>query len=459
MDQFDVLVIGGGPGGYVAAIQSALFGKKTAIVEKDNLGGVCLNWGCIPTKSLLRNAEIIRYLSKGDFFGFTIENTKVNYKKAYERSRKVSEKLVGGIGYLLKKNNITVVKGEAKFTGAKEIMVEGKKLTAKNIIIAAGSRPFPLPMLDYSQSNILNSKGALQLMEVPESIAIIGAGAIGMEFATIFSSYGAKVTVIEMMDRVLPNEDKDVSVLVEKEFKKQGIEVMTATKVTKVDNDGKLAKVTVEKVGKSSVLECAYVLGATGIKPNTDLLGLEKLGYNVDRRGYVEVDEHMRTNISGVYAIGDINGKLALAHTASAQGLLAVADICGKETQPINYNNIPKCTFAKPECASAGLSESKAKEQNYDVKTAVFPFGANGKAISYGEDIGFVKLVFDKKYGELLGVHMVGAHVTEMISAATGYLGLEVTVEELAHIIHPHPTMSEAMMEAAHVASGNPIHI
>lgn len=459
MEQFDVLVIGGGPGGYVAAIQSALSGKKTAIVEKENLGGVCLNWGCIPTKSLLRNAEVVRYLSEGDFFGFTTENTKADYKKAQERSRKVSAKLVGGIGYLMKKNNITVLKAEAKFTGAKEVTVDGKKITAKNIIIAAGSRPFPLPILDYSKSNILNSKGALQLTEVPESIVIIGAGAIGMEFATVFSSYGAKVTVVEMMDRVLPNEDKDISALVEKEFKKSGIEVMTGTKVAKVDNDGKLAKVTVEKDGKSSVIECAYVLGATGIKPNSDLLGLEKLGYKVDRRGYVEVDERMRTSVPGVYAIGDINGKLALAHTASAQGLLAVADICGKTTQPINYNNIPKCTFAKPECASAGLSEDKAKELKYDVDTAVFPFSANGKAISYGEDTGFVKLVFDKKYGELLGVHMVGAHVTEMISAAVAYLGLEVTVEELAGIIHPHPTMSEAIMEAAHAACGNPIHI
>lgn len=459
MEQFDVLVIGGGPGGYVAAIQSALAGKKTAVIEKENLGGVCLNWGCIPTKALLRNAEIVRYLSEGDFFGFTTENTKADYKKAQERSREVSARLVKGIAYLMKKDNIAVYKAEAVFTGPKEVQVDGKKLTAEHMIIAAGSRPFPLPVLDYSEKNILDSKGALQLTAVPESIVIIGAGAIGMEFATVFSSYGAKVTVVEMMERVLPNEDREVSALMEKEYKKQGVDICTGTKVTKVENDGKTARVTVEKDGKSREISCACVLGATGIKPNTDLLGLQKYGYKTDRRGYLEVDDRMRTNVQGVYAIGDINGKLALAHTASAQAGVAVADICKKPVTPIHYHNIPRCTFGKPECASAGLTEDKAREQGYDVKTAVFPFSAIGKAIAYGEDAGFVKLVFDKKYGELLGVHMVGAHVTEMIAAAVGYLGLEVTVDELAGIIHPHPTMSEAIMEAAHVADGHPIHI
>ena len=459
MEKFDVLVIGGGPGGYVAAITSALNGKKTAIVEKEELGGVCLNWGCIPTKALLRNAEVVRLASEGEKYGFSAGAITADYAKAQERSRAVSARLVGGVNYLMKKNSITVIRGEAKFISQKTVEVGGKRIEAENIIIAAGSRPFRLPMLDYSMANVLDSKKALQLKKAPKSIVIIGAGAIGMEFATVFNSYGSKVTVVEMLNAVLPNEDAEVSAAVEQEYKKRGIETLTGTKVTKVENDGKKARAKVENKNGTSVIECEYILGATGISPNSDLLGLEKLGYALDKRGYVMVDERMRTTVDGVYAIGDINGKLALAHAASAQGMAAVNDICGKPVAPINYDNIPKCTYGEPECASAGLSEAKAKERSYDVGTAVFPFSANGKAIAYGDDSGFVKIVFDKKYGELLGIHMVGAHVTEMISSAVGYLGLEMTIDELSKVIHPHPTMSEAIMEAAHLAEGKPIHI
>lgn len=461
MTNYDVIVVGGGPGGYVAAIKAALAGKKTAVVEKDNLGGVCLNWGCIPTKSLLRNAELVRDLGEGERFGFSVKDARADYGKAYERSRQVSARLVKGIEYLMKKNKITVYKDTASFAGKKELLLEKSKerLTAKNIIIATGSKPFALPILDYGKPNVLDSKKALQLEKAPESIIIIGAGAIGMEFATVFRSYGARVHIVEMLPRVLPNEDAEVSALVEKEFCKRGFDVHTGTKLVSVQNDGKTVKAEFEKDGKTFHIESEMILAATGVRPNTEGLNLEKAGFRLDRRGYLEIDDAMRTNVPGVYAIGDVTGKLALAHTASAQGMRAVEDICGKHSAPLNYDSIPKCTYALPEAASAGLTEEKAKEKGYDVKTAVFPLSANGKAISYGDDTGFVKLVYDQKYGQLLGVHMTGIHVTEMVWGAAAYLQMEMTVEEMARVVHPHPTVSEAIMEAAHIADGQPIHI
>ncbi|MEG1990782.1 MAG: dihydrolipoyl dehydrogenase [Christensenella sp.] len=461
MASYDVIVIGGGPGGYVAAIKAALGGKKTALVEKENLGGVCLNWGCIPTKSLLRNAEIVRDLAEGEKFGFSVGEIKTDYEKAQKRSRAVSARLVSGIEYLMKKNKITVYKDTARMSGKKELTLAGtgEKISGKNIIIATGSRPFALPMLDYAQANVLDSKKALQVTRAPKSIIIIGAGAIGMEFATVFSAYGAQVHVVEMLPRVLPNEDAEVSALVEKEFKKKGFDVHVGTKIVDVKNDGKKIKAQCEKDGKTFTIESEYILAATGIRPNTEDLNLKSFGVNINKRGYIEVDSNMRTNVQGIYAIGDVTGKLALAHTASAQGMHAVNDICGKRTEALNYNNIPKCTYAVPEVASAGLTEAKAKEEGYNVGTAVFPLSANGKAISYGDDTGFVKLVYDKKYGQLLGVHMAGIHVTEMVWGVVGYLGMEMTIEEMAEVVHPHPSVSEAIMEAAHMANGEPIHI
>lgn len=461
MANYDVIVIGGGPGGYVAAIKAALGGKKTALVEKEHLGGVCLNWGCIPTKSLLRNAEIVRDLSEGEKFGFSVGEIKTDYAAAQKRSREVSARLVKGIEYLMKKNKITVYKESARFSGKLELSLapSGEKLNAKNIIIATGSKPFALPMLDYSMPNVLDSKKALQVTKAPKSIIIVGAGAIGMEFATVFRSYGAQVHIVEMLPRVLPNEDAEISALVEKEFRKKGFDVHVGTKLTSVDNDGKTVKAQFEKDGKTFALESECILAATGVRPNTEELNLKSFGIKMDRRGYIEVDANMRTSVPGVYAIGDVTGKLALAHTASAQGMQAAGHICGKRTEPINYNNIPKCTYAVPEVASAGLTEAKAKEEGYQVGTAVFPLSANGKAISYGDDTGFVKLVYDKKYGQLLGAHMTGVHVTEMVWGIVGYLGMEMTVEEMAEVVHPHPTVSEAIMEAAHMASGEPIHI
>lgn len=461
MANYDVIVIGGGPGGYVAAIKAALGGQKTALVEKEHLGGVCLNWGCIPTKSLLRNAEIVRDLSEGEKFGFSVGEIRTDYAAAQKRSREVSARLVKGIEYLMKKNKITVYKESARFSGKLELSLtpSGEKLNAKNIIIATGSKPFALPMLDYSLPNVLDSKKALQVTKAPKSIIIVGAGAIGMEFATVFRSYGTEVHVVEMLPRVLPNEDAEISALVEKEFRKKGFGVYTGTKLTSVDNDGKTVKAQFEKDGKTFALESECIFAATGIRPNTEELNLKSFGIKMDGRGYIEVDENMRTSVPGVYAIGDVTGKLALAHTASAQGMQAVNHICGKRTEPLNYNNIPKCTYAVPEVASAGLTEAKAKEEGHQVGTAVFPLSANGKAISYGDDTGFIKLVYDKKYGQLLGAHMTGIHVTEMVWGIVGYLGMEMTVEEMAEVVHPHPTVSEAIMEAAHIASGEPIHI
>ncbi len=460
MTNYDVIVVGGGPGGYVAAIKAALAGKKTALVEKENLGGVCLNWGCIPTKALLRNAEIVRGLSEGEKFGFAVGGIKTDYEKAYTRSREVSARLVKGIGYLMKKNNIKVYRDSAAFTGRKELaLAGGEKLGAKNIIIATGSKPFALPMLDYSQPNVLDSKKALQLKAAPKSIVIIGAGAIGMEFATVFRSYGAQVHIVEMLPRVLPGEDEEISALVHKEFTKKGFDVHVGTKLIGVKNDGKKVKADLEKDGKPFCIESEMVLAATGVRPNTEGLNLQAFGFKLDRRGCIEVDSRMRTNVGGVYAIGDVTGKLALAHTASAQGMCAADDICGKPTQELSYDNIPKCTYTVPEVASAGLTEEKAKARGYDARSAVFPLSANGKAISYGDDTGFVKVVYDKKYGQLLGVHMAGIHVTEMIWGVVGYLQMEMTVEEMARVVHPHPTVSEAVMEAAHIANGEPIHI
>ena len=461
MESYDVIVIGGGPGGYVAAIKAALQGKKTAIVEKEHLGGVCLNWGCIPTKSLLRNAEVVRGLSEGKKFGFSVGEIKTDYAAAQKRSREVSARLVKGIEYLMKKNKITVYRESACFTSGKELTLSpsGKKLTAKNIIIATGSKPFALPMLDYSLANVLDSKKALQITKVPKSIIIIGAGAIGMEFATVFHSYGAEVHLVEMLPRVLPNEDTETSAFAEKELKKRGFDIHTGTKLVSVENDGKKVKATLEKNGKNFVLESEAILAATGIRPNTNELNLKAIGCKMDRRGYIEVDQRMRTSVPGVYAIGDVTGKLALAHTASAQGMVAIADICGQQAEKLDYNNIPKCTYIVPEVASAGLTMEKAKEKGFDAKEAIFPLSANGKAISYGDDAGFVKLVYDQKYGQLLGAHMMGIHVTEMIWGIVGYLGMEMTVDEMAKVVHPHPTVSEALMEAAHIACGQPIHI
>lgn len=461
MQNYDVVVLGGGPGGYVAAIRAASSGFNTALIEKDMLGGVCLNWGCIPTKSLLRNAEIIKLLNQSEMFGFELSDLKIKYAKAHERSRKVSAKLVKGIEYLMKKNKITVFKDTGRLVDPTKIILDqsGQLLTTKYIIIATGASPAKLSLLDYGMPGVIDSKKALQLESVPKSVSIVGAGAIGMEFATIFSSYGTKVSVIEVEESVLPHEDKDISDFIQKQYEDMGVQFFTETNICSVKETDNLLCIELQRKGETSYIETEFILSATGILPNTSNIGISACGVELDDRGYIVTEESMRTNQPNIYAIGDVTGKLTLAHVASAQALTAVEHICTGKVNPICYQNIPKCTYTEPEVASVGLTEQVARERGFLAESVVFPFSANGKAVSYGDDRGFAKLVYDKEHGQLLGVHMVGVHVTEMIWGIAGYLGMEMTIGEMKEIIHPHPSVSEVISEVAHLAYGEPIHI
>jgi len=459
MGTYDTIVIGGGPGGYVAAIKASQLGQKTAVVEAEHLGGICLNWGCIPTKSLLRNAEVVNVLKEGKTFGFSFDNLEIDYSVAQKRSRKVSSRLVKGIGFLMRKNNIDVIEGYGALKSNTEVEVNGEVHTAKNIIIATGARPRMLPGVEANGKTVLTYFEALKITKAPKSIVVIGAGAIGMEFSFVFNSYGSEVTVVEFMPAVLPLEDAEVSKEVAKHFKKQGITIKTGTKVEKIDDHGDSVTITVDKNGKQETIQADMVLVSIGVQPNSDKISVEAAGLAVNERGYIEVDDQLRTNVPNIYAIGDVTGKLALAHVASAQGLIAAEAIAGHDTRTLKYINMPRCTYTHPEVASVGLTEAEAKEQGYDVKTGKFSFQPNGKALGLNENYGFVKIVAESKYNEILGVHMVGPHVTEMLSGPTGMINLESTIEELAHTVHPHPTLSEVVMEAAHVALGEPIHI
>ena len=462
MKTYDLIVIGGGPGGYVAAIRGSQLGLKVALVEKDKLGGVCLNWGCIPTKSLIKNAEVISLLNEGKSFGFTFDKSslKVDYGAAQERSRQVSAKLVKGIEYLIKKNNIELYTGVAvlKDHTKVEIQPQGEIIEGKNIIIATGSRASLIPGVKADAENILTARRALELKKLPSKMIIVGAGAIGMEFAHIWSSYGVDVTIVEMAADVLPLEEKEVSAEVRKNFEKRGIKILTRTKVVKIESDSIGVTISVANDNKNEVLKSDMMLLSAGVKPNSEDLGLEKLSIKMER-GYIIIDEYMCTSITGIYAIGDVTGKMPLAHVASAQGIIAVEKIAGNEPRTLNYANMPRCTYCHPETASVGLTQAQALEKGYTLKIGNFPFQANGKAISIGETAGFVKIIAEAKYGEILGVHMVGSHVTEMIAGPTGLIALEATVEELANIVHPHPTLSEVIMEAAHAVEGKAIHI
>jgi len=458
MSNYDTIVIGGGPGGYVAAIRASQLGQKTALVEKQHLGGICLNWGCIPTKSLLRNAEVINLLGDGKKFGFKFDNLSIDYSVAHKRSRRVSQRLVKGVGFLMKKNKIDVLEGKGKLTNATEVEVNGERYQAKNIIIATGARARSIPGVEIDGERLLTYRHALELTEAPPSLVVVGAGAIGMEFAHVFHSYGAEVTVVEMLPNVLPLEDEEVSKEVEKQFNRAGIKTKTGTRVEKVEAGDKGVTITVSKDGETETLQAEKALIAIGVAPNSENLGLDAVGVQTER-GFIQVDDTMQTNVAGVYAIGDVTGKFPLAHVASAQGILAADAIAGQETHPLQYPNMPRCTYTHPEVASVGLTEAQAKEQGYAVKTGKFPFQANGKALGLDDNIGFVKIVAEEKYNEILGVHMVGPHVTEMLAGPTGMIGLESTLEELAHTVHPHPTLSEVVMEAAHAALGQAIHL
>ncbi|MBK6432965.1 dihydrolipoyl dehydrogenase [Candidatus Amarolinea dominans] len=466
---YDVVVLGGGPGGYVAAIRASQLGQKTALIESEALGGVCLNWGCIPSKALLKNAEVVNTLQRGKEFGFAFENLTLDFTVAYQRSRQVSERLVKGIGSLMRKNKIDVFEGRGVLRSAGEIDVTLNKggselVKAKHIILATGARARGLPGLELDGERIMGYRQAIVQQQAPKRALIVGAGPIGMEFAYVWRSYGAEVTVIEMLPQVLPLEDDEVSAEVAKAFKKMGVNVLTSTRTEGAERAGDGVTVRVKHVdsGAESSLEADLMLVATGVLPNSANIGLESVGVKVNRGGFVEVDEYLRTNVPGIYAIGDLTGKLALAHVASAQGIVAVEHIAGHETTPLSdekYTDMPRCTYCNPQVASLGLTEKQARAKGLEIKVGKFPFIANGKALGLGEREGFVKIIADAKYGEILGAHLVGPEVTELLPELVLAKTWELTPEEIARSVHAHPTLSEVLMEAAHSVFGAAIHM
>ncbi|HEY4692223.1 MAG TPA: dihydrolipoyl dehydrogenase [Bellilinea sp.] len=465
MADYDVVVIGAGPGGYVGAIRAAQLGLKTAIVEKEFLGGICLNVGCIPSKSLLKNAEVAHTLrERADEFGFSFDNLKLDYAKAVDRSRKVSKRLVQGVGFLMKKNNIDVFTGRGKLESVNKVVVtltDGKteELNTKNVILATGSYAAAIPGVKVDGEKILTFWEAILQTRQPKSVVIIGAGAIGMEFATIWNSYGVKVTVVEMLPRVLPLEDEEVSTELAKAFKKRGIEIMTGTKVLGIETTDKGVKVKVSDGAAELGLEAEQTLVAIGFKPNTTDLGLEAAGVKLTDRGFVEIDERMATNVPGIWAIGDVTGKLLLAHVASAMAVICAENIAGVETRTLDYVMMPRATYSHPQVASFGYTEAQAKEKGYEVKVGRFPFQPNGKALGLGDYVGWVKIISDAKYGEILGAHMIGPDVSELLPELTLAQNMELTAAEIAHNVHAHPTLSEAVMEAAHGVEGTSTQI
>ncbi|MGE5838365.1 MAG: dihydrolipoyl dehydrogenase [Deltaproteobacteria bacterium] len=460
MSDFDVIIIGGGPGGYVAAVRASQLGLKTALVEKEHLGGVCLNWGCIPTKSLLQNAEVIHLLSKSKTFGFKFENLSFDYGDAHKRSRSVAARQIKRISILLKNHQVALYNGVGRLVSSREVQIEpsGERVTARNIIVATGSRPKSLPGYPFDCSTVISYRAALDLREVPRSAVIVGGGPIGMEFATLWSRYGSKVTVVEMMPHVMLNEDHDVSVEVERQFRRMGIEVRTGARVEGISFEGSSASVTVVEGGKKAAITAQKALVCIGFAPNSEDIGLEKIGVKMTR-GYVEIDDRMATTVPNLYAIGDVTGKVGLAHAASAQGMVAAEAIAGRPTRSLDYTKIPRCTYAYPEVAAVGLNERQAREAGYEVVTAQCPLAGNGKALAMDENYGFAKLVAEAKEKKILGVHLVGAHVTELIAGPAAMIRLGCTAEELAQTVHPHPTLSEVIMEAAHSLAGHAIHI
>ncbi|MGQ1910219.1 dihydrolipoyl dehydrogenase [Marinifilum sp. RC60d5] len=462
---YDLIVVGSGPGGYVAAIRASQLGMKVAVVERSELGGICLNWGCIPTKSLLKSAQVFESMKHAGDYGLVVDGeVKPDFEKVVARSRGVAEKMSNGIQYLFKKNKVEIINGFGKLAGNKSVEVsaeDGSKTTyeAKHIILATGARSRELPNLPQDGKRIIGYRKALTLEKLPKSMIVVGSGAIGSEFAYFYSTMGTKVTLVEFMPNILPVEDEEVSKQMGRSFKKSKVKVMTQSTVESVEGEEGNLKVNIKnKKGEMEVHECEIVLSAVGIAPNTEGIGLEEQAVATEN-GRIVVDDYYRTNVEGVYAIGDIVKGPALAHVASAEGICCVEKIAGMNVEPIDYTTIPGCTYTTPEVASMGMTEKAAKEAGHEVKIGKFPFTASGKASAAGANEGFVKLIFDAKYGELLGAHMIGANVTEMIAELVTARKLETTGHELIKAIHPHPTMSEAVMEAAAAAYDEVIHI
>lgn len=461
---FDVIVIGSGPGGYVAAIRASQLGLKTAIVEKAELGGICLNWGCIPTKALLKSANVFDYINHAADYGIKIDGKAgVDFEGMVKRSRGVADGMSKGIQFLMKKNKIEVIAGNAKIKAGKKVDVtdsEGKvtEYSANSIIISTGARSRALPNLPQDGKKIIGYREAMTLPKQPKSLVVVGSGAIGVEFAYFYNSIGTEVTVVEFLPNIVPNEDEDVSKELQKSFKKAGINVMTNSAVESVDTSGKLCKVKIKTAKGEEVVEAEVVLSAVGIQSNIENIGLEEVGIVTDK-GKIVTDEYYNTNMPGYYAIGDVTTGPALAHVASAEGITCVEKIAGMEVEPIDYGNIPGCTYCSPEISSVGLTEKAAKEAGYELKVGKFPFSASGKASAAGHKEGFVKVIYDAKYGELLGAHMIGSNVTEMIAELVAARKLETTGHELLKTVHPHPTLSEAVMEATAAAYGEVIHL
>ncbi len=460
MPDFDLLVIGAGPGGYVAAIRAGQLGLKTAVVERDELGGICLNWGCIPTKALLRNAEVVELMHRAEEFGISFDNLRLDYGKAIDRSRQVVSTLTRGVASLLKKNNVEHIKGEARFRDAHtlEVSPSGRAVTASSIIIATGTRQRSIPGLQVDGKQIISSREALELRQVPPRIAIIGGGATGAEFAYLYNAYGAEGTIVEMLPHLLPNEDEEISRVLERSFTRQGIKFLTGARVKAATREKEMVRLELEQKGEAMTLEANHVLVAVGVQANSDGLGLEQIGVILER-GNIKVDASMGTNVPGVYAIGDVTGILLLAHVAQAQGVLAVERIAGMDSPALNYELMPKATYCHPQVTSFGLTEKQAIERGHEVKVGRFPFQASGKALAIGDAEGMVKVVADKEYGELLGVHMIGPDVTEMLGEMSLAHLLEGTTREVGWLVHSHPTLSEALKEAALNADGRAIHI
>nr|WP_321456990.1 dihydrolipoyl dehydrogenase [uncultured Cohaesibacter sp.] len=458
--EFDVIVVGSGPGGYVTAIRSSQLGLKTAIVEKNELGGICLNWGCIPTKALLRSAEIFHFMKNAKDYGLSADNVSFDLQKVVERSRGVSKQLNTGVGFLMKKNKVTVIKGEAVLEGKGSLTVTGDDAgtyKAKHIILATGARPRVLPGLEPDGKLIWTYFNALKPDIMPKSLLVVGSGAIGIEFASFFNTMGADVTVVEMMPKILPVEDDEISGMARKSLEKQGIKILTEAKVTSVKKGGNNVEATVEKKGgKTEIIKADRIISAVGVQGNIENLGLEKLGIKTDR-GCIVIDDYGRTNVEGIYAIGDVAGPPMLAHKAEHEGTICVEKIAGLHPHPMDKSKIPGCTYCHPQVSSVGLTEQACKAKGLDVRVGRFPFIANGKAIALGEPEGMIKTIFDKKTGQLLGAHMIGAEVTELIQGFIVAMGLETTEEELMETIFPHPTLSEMMPESVRDAFGRVI--